>query len=588
MSSRKTTPTPTLFQCRLSSLLLILCSVVCAPFSLIVTLHYYLYFNQFYSLDGIRRHFKRQQKIEDDLPAAGTFERKTILITGSRGIKALSLARAFKRLNPYHRVILADSRNWSILSPTRFSSSTTRHYFLPSTNKRPKEYKKSILQLIHSERVDHWIPCSGPSTTLIDSEIAEEVKRELGGSCFCWAPTTKLALNLHEKDKFMALCVQHGMEVPDCSDPLTSVDEAMSFLFREVKSAESHGKKSCRSHKWSYILKPIEFVNGAERTDFTMLPLRTKEETESHLHSKFRSKTPGSWSFNTSQLKPLFILQRFIKGPEYCTQASVYDNELRSFVCCKGSDMVMRYEDVRRLSTDYEVSGLAEEWTRLFLGALKAANSRFDGHFSIDFIYEESEGKLYPIECNPRVHTAVTLFRSVAEDLAFSYLSKGDGVDIVRPSMDEPAHIWLAHSIPLSILNFLPVPMKKWLPLIHPNLTQDYFFSFFDTRFDPISFSPKPNEGPLFLIRSVLFRSNVSPKIIKVHSASMPDRPPSFDLSNSEQLDPLWDIEYHSDDLLIWWVMAHVYWNWLLFYQVFLRNKPWSRVNVSTGRIWEV
>ncbi|EGG03863.1 uncharacterized protein MELLADRAFT_89847 [Melampsora larici-populina 98AG31] len=572
---------PTLGQCRLIALLLVVLSLLTAPFTFAFTLHHYLYFNGLYSIDTYRKFVKRQIFKDDKLE-----DQRTILITGSRGMKALSLAKAFRRLNPQHRVILADSKNWSITSPSRFSTSVTRHYFSPSIVKSPEEYKRFILDLIRSERVDHWIPCSFAFSTIIDCEIAEEVRNLPGVNCFCWTPLKEVAEELHEKDRFMPLCAEYRMDVPHCSQPLTSVNEAMSFLYPDPPSIYPVGSLS---QSWVYILKPIQFAHASERTDLTLLPRQTEEETKRYLLHKFQTKTGDSCELDTNgRPKALYILQRFIKGPEYCTQASVYDNKIRSFVCCKGSDMVMRYEDVRRLPNHDKVSILAEKWTTTFLTRLKQCNFRYDGHFSIDFIYEESEGRLYPIECNPRVHTAVTLFRSVANALAESYLCDKHSEEIVRPSLNEPAHLWMAHSLPLSIFNTFPPLLQRWLGFLHPYLSEDYFKSCHDDRFDPITFSPKPEETPWFLFRSVMWQPTYLGNLGRSKISSVPNKLLTNGYSTATQLDPLWDPEYHPDDLFTWWIMGHVYWIWLLFYQAFIRNEPWNRVNVSTARIWEL
>ncbi|KAH9819416.1 hypothetical protein DFH28DRAFT_23899 [Melampsora americana] len=581
--------TPSLGQCRLISLLLILLSLLTAPFTFTFTLHHYLYFNGFYSLKTygklLRRENSKDERVKD---------RKTILITGSRGLKALSLAKAFRRLNPEHRVILVDSKNWSFISPSRFSTSTTRHYFSPSIVKRPEEYKRFVIDLIRSEEVDYWIPCSFAFSTIIDCEIAEEVHKSSNLDCFCWTPMKEIAETLHEKDRFMSLCDELQMDFPHCSKPLLSVNEAMSFLYPDDSEIKNHPEGF---NDWVYILKPIQFVHASERTDLTLLPRSTKEETKRILLSKFQTKSLNFSSQTDPHGQPnqaLYILQRFINGSEYCTQASVYENQIKSFVCCKGSDMVMRYEDVRRLSNHQKVSILAENWTKTFLSKLNQSNSRYDGHLSLDFIYEESEGRLYPIECNPRVHTAVTLFRSVADTLAESYLSKEHSESIIRPSLNEPAHLWITHSLPLSIFNTFPTYLQPWLSFLHSYLSEDYFKSCHDHRFDPITFSPKPEETPWDLFRSIIWQPTYLSKLEKSKSKSKSTSNSNHQIflnnpySTLHQLDPLWDPEFHSDDLFTFWIMIHLHWIWLLFYQAFIRQEVWNRVNVSTARIWEL
>lgn len=175
----------------------------------------------------------------------------------------------------------------------------------------------------------------------------------------------------------------------------------------------------------------------------------------------------------------------------------------------------------------------------------------------------------------------MTLFRSVSNRLGESYLSspqtksssssstkeeKKEEDQIIRPSIDEPAHIYLAHSIPLSILNHLPQRLKRYLRYLNPILNQDYFQSYEDdSRFDPIASSPKPSETPYQLIKEVLGFGH-----------------------DQQQLDPLWDPQLYSNDLLIWWIMSHLFLIYLLAFQVFIRRQAFSRLNVSTARVWEI
>lgn len=96
---------------------------------------------------------------------------------------------------------------------------------------------------------------------------------------------------------------------------------------------------------------------------------------------------------------------------EYCTHASVTEGRLTSLITCPSNDMLMTYED----ATSTPVGRAAEAWTLDFLRLLRndptpsGRPRRLNGHFSFDLIQSTKDGKLYPIECNARVHTAVVL-----------------------------------------------------------------------------------------------------------------------------------------------------------------------------------
>lgn len=373
-------PQPSLLQSQISVLLLISLSILVCPLTLSFSLSSYLYYLYHH------HHPSKPRSSSSRTP-------QTILITGSRGLKSLSLARCF---SPDHQTILADSKPWSILSPVRFSNSVTYHEFLPSSHQSPEGYQDKILELIETYSIDHWIPCSGPTNTILDCEIGERLRLKLGRKCWAWTPSVRLSRALHEKDQFMLMCARLGMDVPHSSGILKSVEEAMKFLYDPVSKTQT-------THQdWSYILKPIDFVNGSARTDLTRLPLSTRALTQSHLRSKFKTHPLQPTHDQHQEEDQAYVLQRFIKGQEFCTHASVYDNQVKSFVVSKGSDMVMRYEDLRRIPNFQHISNLAEVWTKTFLKSLQEIDGdRYDGHFSLDFIFEEVDQKLYPIECNP-------------------------------------------------------------------------------------------------------------------------------------------------------------------------------------------
>jgi len=79
-----------------------------------------------------------------------------------------------------------------------------------------------------------------------------------------------------------------------------------------------------------------------------------------------------------------------------------------------------------------------EAWVRHFVGSLNLT-----GQVSFDFI-QAADGSLYAIECNPRTHSAITMFYNHPE-LARAYLD--DDVPIVKPLPSSRPTYWIYHEI---------------------------------------------------------------------------------------------------------------------------------------------
>lgn len=325
--------------------------------------------------------------------------RRTVLITGARNTKCLFLARAFHREGC--RVVVAEEPDWFHLNMTRFSNSVDSYYRLPDPGDSPEAYKSAILCIIDREKVDIFLPCSSPSYTTLDAEVALDISQNTTkNACSSFIPHPTLTSILHWKHDFISLCSELGMVVPE-SVLVSSVRQAAEFLHSSTRHRRNN----------QYITKCLAFDDLA-RTDMTPLPLATITQTADHLH-----KLP----LPISELHP-YVVQRLLHGPEYCTHAAVRDGELVAFVTCRSSDMLMRYVDVRsqfsagseqERQKEYAVGVQAEEWTKTFLQRWKAKlqreaengapsfNTELTGHFCMDFILNEADGKLYPIECNP-------------------------------------------------------------------------------------------------------------------------------------------------------------------------------------------
>lgn len=284
---------------------------------------------------------------------------------------------------------------------------------------------------------------------------------------------------------------------------------------------------------------------SAGRSDFTRLPFATPAKTRAHLMRMPRQISPGT----------PYVLQQFINGFEYCTHCHAIDGKMQSFLACPSSDMVMRYVDCSQ-QVSKKISGETEEWTRAFLTKWKkrlddsGAPHNLSGHFSFDFIIDD-DGTLYPIECNPRVHTAAVLLSGIpATHLAASYFGQKTS-GLLRPGKSSvQAYSWLFHSLPLALVALLPSRIQRAL---HPLLV---LATHAGPAIHPVTLSPQPRQTLVQLVAAYLAGTEVDP-----------------------MLDPLDPMPFAAQ---------HLTWFWYMFRLVFLQGKGWSRVNVSTGRIFSV
>ncbi|KAI6781926.1 uncharacterized protein J7T54_005136 [Emericellopsis cladophorae] len=331
----------------------------------------------------------------------GARGKKTVLVTGVSMAKGLALARHFRRAG--HRVIGAD---FHALSQGRVSSAIDKFYALPwpAAEEMPDDedieddgYALALLKIVRENKVDIWVSNSDVSAAIQDGLARDMIESQTSAKAI--QLSARHVRLLHEKDSFMTLCHKLGLPIPD-TQIVSSRSDIIEFF------ANRGGLKLTPDASTRYLIKPIG-VNDIARFDMPLLPLESEEETLRRLDS-----IPlGSGKF---------IVQEFIQGFEFCTHALVVRGKVRAFVSCPSSELLMHY---KAMDPDTPLSNAMLEFTEKLAASL---GETFTGHASFDFLVKAGEDKgevvVYPIECNPRVHTAVVLFNDTPE-LVAEYLS---------------------------------------------------------------------------------------------------------------------------------------------------------------------
>ena len=331
---------------------------------------------------------------------------RTVLVTGVGMSKGLAIARAFYRQG--HTVIAADFERYRIPVCGRFSNAIHRFYRLskPIGLDTDQEYVEQVIGIIMKEKVDLWISCSGVSNAVGDALAAETVERKT--PCRAIQFGVDVTKVLHEKHTFIQQCMDVGLNSP-ITEFIESTEQAMWYFYSDWDSNQPLNEATSNLRR-EFILKPVG-VEDSRRADMTLLPLETTAATLNHLRR-----------LDPSSSRP-FVIQKFIKGSEYCTHSIIVRGQVKAFTACPSAELLMYYW---ALPPDSELFQEMMGFTQVYAQRL---GENATGHFSVDFMVDgnwsegSARGSLYPIECNPRAHTAVVLFDRLGKEMVNAYLS---------------------------------------------------------------------------------------------------------------------------------------------------------------------
>lgn len=427
---------------------------------------------------------------------------KTVLVSSLTMAKGLFLARAFYLAG--HKVIGLDFKRCCIPSSGRYSKALSRHYEI-KTPSNGEEYAEELKKIIKEEGIELWVCVSGVATTMKDANAKHKIETETCCKVFQLEPETCEILD--DKYQFIKKTKAIKLMAPK-TQLVKSHDQALAFLDKKQPK--------------QYILKSIQ-LDDTSRADMTLYPRETLEETRAIISGlKITDNRP-------------WIFQEFVEGEEYCTHAVVVRGCVKAFVVCPSSELLLHY---RALPADSNHSQEMLEFTKRYADRLKERTStgqpedgNITGQLSFDFKVKEidNELQLYPIECNPRTHTAVVLFNKDAKRLAGCYLSllddpKAPPLDVCIPDPTVDFY-WIGHDV--VTLLFLPLLCIS----------------------DFSSFRPALEEFIQHLLH--------------------------------------WkDATFEVWDPVPFWVLYHVYWPGMFLRSIVKREK-WSRINVSTTKMFK-
>ncbi|KLO92184.1 uncharacterized protein LW93_7813 [Fusarium fujikuroi] len=445
-------------------------------------------------------------------------DKVTVLVTGVNMAKGLSLARMFHRRG--HRVIGADCHS---LSPGRVSFAIDAYYRLPPPSDPSKAsmndpYLNRIVEIIHYEDVDLWVSVSDVNAAVEDAAVREIIEARTNAKVIQFG--VEDIRRLHEKDAFIEHTKGLGLTVP-LTEAVEDKEDVINFLQRNGGLEHKHGARQ-------YLVKPVG-VDDVARFAMPLLPLPSEEATLARI---------DSIPFESSKCS--FIIQEYITGPEFCTHALIIRGRVCAFVACRSADVLMHYS---ALPADSLLSRAMLDFT---LKQAEDGGDNFTGHMSFDFLINkededaaksgvEKDVTIYPIECNPRVHTATILFNNTPE-IVDEYLS------ILTTSA--------------------PRPLTK--PPVSPANPQQYYWVGQDFV-----------ELVLYPFYLTLFRGTMGLSDIQKSIRAFVQHIIYWKDGTFESWDPL-----------PWLWMMHVYWP-VQFAWYMSTGSLWTKVNISTGKAFK-
>lgn len=296
-----------------------------------------------------------------------------VLITGGRAPAALGLARLFWRSG--HHVVMAESAHRHISQGSR---AVRRHYRVPRPVDGLAEYTAALVRIVRAEHIELLVPAN--EETLYVARCREK----LSGYCSVFTDHFHTLDRLHNKWSFNRLIEGLGLAVPRTT-LATSPDELVSAL------RSSH----------NVVLKPAYSRFGS---DVVVRP-------------RLSARLPA----DVSPTRP-WLVQEYVEGVQLCTYGVARAGRLLAHAAYDTRFTVGPGTNIHfRAVHDPDLTS----WVAGVVGRLG-----FTGQIAFDLI-RARDGRLLPIECNPRATNGTLLFRP-ADGLPAAFL--GSPARMTEPS----------------------------------------------------------------------------------------------------------------------------------------------------------
>jgi len=384
--------------------------VCCTPLSIA-----YLLVVAFY------RKFVNVERKKDCVPV--TNASMTVLVTGGKYSKCLHIARWFWRRG--YKVVLVETEKYQYCG-TRWSRAVTCFEVAKSPTTYPDQYIEDLVRIAKNNKVDYFVPFSTAASAAHDSRAKPHLE-SLG--CIVLHFDLNIFKTLDNKHEFCNYAGSLGLNVP-VSYCAKSNDGVRSINKKLLELGESEKEPK------TYIMKSIEY-DAIHRLDMFKLPCKESKLNE------YLQKISDDGNAVTPQAP--WQVQQYVEGTEYSCMAVLRSGTIRMIMVSESSASHLNFHhtDVPEII----------EWVQQFA----AQAPKLTGQICWDFILDRHTKKVFPLECNPRIHSQCIIIDK--PDLVHAILSEKweEGLTLV-PDISTAEVYWLYNEL----FKLLPGNMFPW------------------------------------------------------------------------------------------------------------------------------
>jgi len=366
--------------------------------------------------------FVNVDKKKDRIPV--TNASMTVMLTGGRFSKGLHIARWFWKRG--YKVVMVETEKYRYCG-TRWSRAVTCFEVAKSPLTYPDQYIEDLARIVKNNKVDYFVPVSSANEAVHDSR-AKPLLESLG--CIVLHFDLSTMKTLDNKHEFCNYARSLGMNVPvsycaKSNDGVRSINKRL----RELGESEKEPK--------TYIMKSIEY-DAVHRLDMFKLPCKEEKLNE------YLQKISDDGNPITPQAP--WQVQQYIEGTEYTCMAVLRAGIIRVITVSESSasHLNFHHKDVPEII----------QWVQQFA----AQAPQLTGQVCWDFIQERLTKKVFPLECNPRIHSQCIIIVD-EPDLVHAILSEKweEGLTLV-PDTSTAEVFWLYNEL----FKLLPGSLFPW------------------------------------------------------------------------------------------------------------------------------
>lgn len=295
----------------------------------------------------------------------------TVVVTGVRMSKGTMLLKWFGKAG--YKVVVVESEDFWCAG-SRFSKYVSEFHTIPS--KCPKAYVKNLVQIVKDCKAQYFIPACSPATEEWDAMVADELSAD---GVMCLQLPYKESQALGHKFEFTKIMKESRVPTPETF--LLESDDDVFRVNEELKE---------RSVQQTFILKNNQF-DPMHRLDLFELPASDTDIT-AYLSKIRRDGNPIT-------LDAPWVAQRFVDGQMWTSLHVQVKGQMCLYSSTKATASCFTWAN--------ETNDQIKTWNQRL-----AATLPVNGILCNDFIVDKTDGVAYIIECNPRLHSCISLFHN--------------------------------------------------------------------------------------------------------------------------------------------------------------------------------